>query len=254
LLHRQGEAAANLNTEAAPAGTDLEAKLSRSQGSGSPLPQDFRQFIEPRMGFDFGQVRIHTDSEAVQMNQQLTARAFAHGSDVYFGAGQFDASSDGGKRLLAHELTHVVQQTGGIQKKSDDAETEPIPASGETDAQSANSENLPDVDQIVNQIINAIQTDSADQSGQIKRLIYRLSPSTRQAVLSQLQTRLTVDQQQSLQNILSESTLDEAEPSPGQVAFEEANASENQAQVEAAISDGTDQMVLVQTLQIQHLS
>lgn len=90
----------------------LESRLSRSQGGGSPLSDDVRTFMEPRFGYDFSHVRVHTDGEAVQMNRDLSAQAFTHGSNIYFGSGKFNANSDEGKTLLAHELTHVVQQTG----------------------------------------------------------------------------------------------------------------------------------------------
>ena len=87
----------------------LETQLSNSQGSGSPLPNDVRSFMEPRFGADFSQVRVHTGSEAVQMNRDLNAQAFTHKQDVYFGAGKTPAKDS----LTAHELTHVVQQAGG---------------------------------------------------------------------------------------------------------------------------------------------
>ncbi len=95
------------------ASPNLETSLNQSKGGGAALDEAMRSFIEPRMGFDFSQVRIHNDSQAVQMNQQLGARAFTHGSDIYFGAGQYNPGSNEGKRLLSHELTHVVQQSGG---------------------------------------------------------------------------------------------------------------------------------------------
>ena len=95
----------------------LESQLSRSKGGGSQLSDDVRSFMEPRFGADFSQVRVHTDSESVQMNRELNAQAFAHGRDIYFGAGKYNPGSGDGKRLLAHELTHVVQQTGGVQRQ-----------------------------------------------------------------------------------------------------------------------------------------
>jgi hypothetical protein len=64
------------------------------------------------MQFDFSKVQIHTDNKSAQMNQELGVRAFTHGRDVYFGIGQYNPQSNEGKRLLAHELTHVVQQSG----------------------------------------------------------------------------------------------------------------------------------------------
>jgi hypothetical protein len=86
----------------------LENQLRSRKGSGSPLDEDTRSFMESRFNTDFSHVRVHTDASAVQMNKDLSAQAFTHGSDVYFGAGK----SPGQNELTAHELTHVVQQTG----------------------------------------------------------------------------------------------------------------------------------------------
>ena len=91
--------------------SELEARLGSSRGSGQPLAQDVRAFMEPRFNYDFSSVRVHTDGEAVQMARDLSARAFTVGDDIYFAAGQY-AQHDEGRRLLAHELTHVVQQGG----------------------------------------------------------------------------------------------------------------------------------------------
>ncbi len=91
---------------------DLESHLAQTQGAGSSLPEATRDFMEPRFGNDFSQVRVHTDSTAVQMSQAIGAQAFTHGNDIYFNAGKYDPNSHAGKELLAHELTHVVQQTG----------------------------------------------------------------------------------------------------------------------------------------------
>jgi hypothetical protein len=90
---------------------DLESRLNASKGGGSALAPEVRAFMEPRFGADFSSVRVHTGAEAVQMNRELGAQAFAHGSDVYFGAGK----SPGNNELTAHELTHVVQQKVGNQ-------------------------------------------------------------------------------------------------------------------------------------------
>jgi hypothetical protein len=96
------------------AGDDFESRLSSSKSGGSPLPEDVRSFMEPRFGADFSGVRVHTGSEAVQMNQEVGAQAFAHGQDVYFGAGK----GPGKDSLTAHELTHVVQQIGTINRST----------------------------------------------------------------------------------------------------------------------------------------
>jgi hypothetical protein len=88
---------------------DLESRLNASKGGGNALAPEVRAFMEPRFGADFSAVRVHTGGEAVQMNRELGAQAFAHGSDIYFGAGKSPGNND----LTAHELTHVVQQMGG---------------------------------------------------------------------------------------------------------------------------------------------
>jgi hypothetical protein len=76
---------------------------------GAPLAPAVRAFMEPRFGVDFSQVRVHTDAQAAQINEQLQARAFTHQGAIYFGAGQ----RPGNDPLTAHELAHVVQQGGG---------------------------------------------------------------------------------------------------------------------------------------------
>ncbi|MGB5633046.1 MAG: DUF4157 domain-containing protein [Waterburya sp.] len=88
----------------------LEARLNASKGGGEQLSEETRGFMESRFGQDFSGVQVHTGSDAVQMNQELGAQAFTHGQDVYFGAGKYSPESGDGKRLLAHELTHTMQQ------------------------------------------------------------------------------------------------------------------------------------------------
>jgi uncharacterized protein DUF4157 len=82
-------------------------------GLGQSLPDSERAFFEPRFGHDFGNVRIHTDANAAELAQSVNARAYTVGADVVFGAGEWSPGSTAGRRLLAHELAHVVQQAGG---------------------------------------------------------------------------------------------------------------------------------------------
>ncbi|MGN6539434.1 MAG: eCIS core domain-containing protein [Ginsengibacter sp.] len=103
---------------------NIESRLSSSKGSGSPLPHDTRAQMESSFDADFSNVRIHNDSSAVQMSKDLNAHAFTHGSDVYFNSGKYDAYSNSGKRLLAHELTHTIQQgqhANSVQRNATDA-------------------------------------------------------------------------------------------------------------------------------------
>jgi hypothetical protein len=92
------------------ANNTLESRLSALTGGGSLLPKSTRAHMEQAFGRDFSAVRIHTDTESVKMNQALGAKAFTHGSDIYFNSGKYDLGSNEGKWLLAHELTHIVQQ------------------------------------------------------------------------------------------------------------------------------------------------
>ena len=80
---------------------------------GSPLDRDTRGFMESRMGADFGDVRIHTDSKASESAKSVQAHAYTVGNDVVFQSGKYEPQSESGQRMLAHELTHVVQQRSG---------------------------------------------------------------------------------------------------------------------------------------------
>lgn len=93
---------------------DFSARLQSSKGGGSPLPSGVRQPMEQAMGADFSQVRIHSDRSAADMSRSIQAKAFTHGNDVYFNEGQYAPHSAEGQHLLAHELTHTVQQGGGV--------------------------------------------------------------------------------------------------------------------------------------------
>ncbi|MFT3721517.1 DUF4157 domain-containing protein [Pseudorhodoferax sp.] len=87
--------------------------LAQRRGAGSPLAASARAFLEARLQADLGAVHVHTDSQADAMAAAVQARSFTHGSDLYFRAGAYDPHSDSGLRLLAHEITHVLQQAEG---------------------------------------------------------------------------------------------------------------------------------------------
>jgi hypothetical protein len=88
----------------------LETQIHSLRGGGQLLSPSLRNFFEPRFGYDFSQVRIHTDSEAARISQSINARAFTLGQTILFGKGQYKPEKKAGQWLLAHELTHVVQQ------------------------------------------------------------------------------------------------------------------------------------------------
>lgn len=96
----------------------LTADIGALKGGGRPLPAASRAFFEPRFGADFSHVRLHTGLQAARVAADIQAHAFTHGQDIYFGAGQYRPETREGQHLLAHELTHTVQQqalvSGGV--------------------------------------------------------------------------------------------------------------------------------------------
>ena len=93
---------------------NLETSIQGARGSGQPLDEKIRQPMEKAFGgVDFSQVKVHHDAVSDQLNQSIQARAFTAGTDVFFRGGEYNPGSRGGQELLAHELTHVVQQSGG---------------------------------------------------------------------------------------------------------------------------------------------
>jgi hypothetical protein len=103
-VQRKAESAYDNEQEAAP---EVESAIS---SSGRPLDRETRRYMEPRIGFDFSKVRIHTDSRAAASAKSLNARAYTVGNNLVFGPGRFAPNTTEGRRLLAHELTHTVQQ------------------------------------------------------------------------------------------------------------------------------------------------
>jgi hypothetical protein len=90
----------------------LARQIESSNSESGALPATQRAFYEERFGHDFGAVRIHHGPESASMARSLSAQAFTHGRDIYFGAGYYQPHTPNGQRLIAHELAHTIQQTG----------------------------------------------------------------------------------------------------------------------------------------------
>ncbi|MGM9489710.1 eCIS core domain-containing protein [Ideonella sp. YS5] len=94
----------------------IERGIGESRGAGQPMDSGTRSRMERALGADFSAVRIHTDARADGLARGISARAFATGNDLFFRQGEYDPGKSSGRELLAHELTHVVQQNGtGLQ-------------------------------------------------------------------------------------------------------------------------------------------
>jgi hypothetical protein len=100
----------------AAVGADVQSAIHNKTTGGEPLSSEVRQHMEPRFNADFDTVRIHKDSESAALSNQLSARAFTYQNHIFFSGGQYQPGSSDGKHLLAHELTHTIQQGHAIQR------------------------------------------------------------------------------------------------------------------------------------------
>jgi len=101
------------------ASDNVSSQINSGKGNGNRMDASTRSFMEGRFGADFSSVKIHTGNESIQMSRELNAKAFTVGNDIYFNDGEYQPQSNNGKHLLAHELTHTIQQSGsskGIQR------------------------------------------------------------------------------------------------------------------------------------------
>jgi len=106
LAQRAGQEPAELDDETA-------SRINNVRGSGQALDATVQEQMSDALGTDLSQVRVHTSPESDQLNRQLGAKAFTTGQDIFFRSDAYDTHSTGGQQLLAHELTHVVQQDAG---------------------------------------------------------------------------------------------------------------------------------------------
>lgn len=154
-----------INGKETAADSSLENYIGGLKSSGQSLPGEVRSFYEPRFNYDFSNVKIHTDSVAAKSAQSINALAYTSGNNIVFNTGQYAPGTDGGKRLLSHELTHVVQQnthqlSRSIMRQPGDKKKEP-----KSDVAKALKDNelfkkLPDFAQekILDEIDNAPET------------------------------------------------------------------------------------------------
>ncbi|MEM9214868.1 MAG: DUF4157 domain-containing protein [Cyanobacteria bacterium P01_F01_bin.150] len=102
----------NVSPYSGPVSADFERNLNQARSGGQPLAPNLQQKMGNAMGADFSGVRVHTDNTSDRLNHTIQAKAFTTGQDVFFKQGAYNPNSRGGQELIAHELTHVVQQKG----------------------------------------------------------------------------------------------------------------------------------------------
>lgn len=106
LIQRSGDGPFEVNDE-------IAERVNRERGGGQSLDSNIQARMSDATGQDFSSVRVHTGPESHALNESLSAKAFTTGQDIFFREGAYDPGSSGGQELLAHELTHVVQQSSG---------------------------------------------------------------------------------------------------------------------------------------------
>lgn len=165
--------------------------IRSGRGGGAPLPASERTFFEGRFNRDLSGVRIHTDSQAADAARNLRAQAFTVGQHVYFGAGQPRRGDTAGRRLLAHELVHTIQNRPRSISR--------LPAPGAPTATSADTS----IDAVATEVANLAQSDPRDQSGRIRRRLEGLDPVTRRQVIARARAREGGPEQRAIGEALS---------------------------------------------------
>lgn len=109
LQRKGGDSAPSVNS-------NVQTAIQNKTGGGHPLSSDVRGYMEPRFNADFSNVRVHNDAESGNLSNQLSARAFTYQNHVFFSHDQYQPGTSEGKQLLAHELTHTIQQGHSVQR------------------------------------------------------------------------------------------------------------------------------------------
>jgi hypothetical protein len=122
-VRRRANGTAEVGLDGGDVSSEVNSRIQRARGSGSAMDDSTRGSMETAFGADFGGVRIHTGSESTQLNRSMGAKAFTVGNDVFFSGSSYDPKSKSGQHLLAHELTHTVQQ--GAAKADESAQRAP---------------------------------------------------------------------------------------------------------------------------------
>ena len=165
-----------------PRNTDISSELQSSRGAGSALPEASRNQMEAGFGTDLSDVRVHTDQRAQRMAQDIGAQAFTSGSDIYFNQGRFNPGTAQGDALLAHELTHTIQQ-GAV----DPQQTPQSTANGSTSATATSTTEVDSVSE------NAITSPNSETPANAEAAVHHQEekPQNAEAQTGEAQTAAT---------------------------------------------------------------
>jgi len=136
---------------------ELESSIQQARGSGKPIAESIRKPMEKSFGADFSGVRVHADAQSDQLNQSIQARAFTTGKDIFFRQGEYNPASRGRQELIAHELTHVVQQSSG------DVQISRMPIGQKHDGINKSSENYKNIENDLREKLRDLKLEGENQ-------------------------------------------------------------------------------------------
>jgi hypothetical protein len=164
LAQRKGGAGFDLDQ-------DTAARINQARSGGQSLDGTVQKQMSDSLGYDFSNVRVHTSPESDQLNQQLGAKAFTTGSDIFFKQGAYDPGSNSGRELIAHELTHVVQQgTGRVEGGGSGMTVRPAGDSFEQEADALARQAAHTGGETASQPTGGIQRQAEEEELQMKSL------------------------------------------------------------------------------------
>ncbi|MDJ0746414.1 MAG: DUF4157 domain-containing protein [Xenococcaceae cyanobacterium MO_167.B27] len=184
---------------------NLEASIQRARAGGQPIEDKVREPMEQALGADFSEVKIHTDSQANELNNAIQAKAFTTGQDIFFRQGEYNPNNKEGQELLAHELTHVVQQNGGAVQPKAEPEADEL---SEITISETETNSLPALAAKAEPGASpGSATESNDEPGQIIEQLKNTPPTKAAKIYNQAQntsSQALDNQKQKVQNTIPE--------------------------------------------------
>lgn len=161
--------------------SNLETAIQSAKGGGQPLENKLQRTMGQAMGADFNQVRVHTDTKSHQFNQAIQAKAFTTGQDLFFRQGTYQPGNREGQALIAHELTHVIQQNGSGLHRSPQQTAQPIHRMGVDLQRSFYVQRDPIEDTVMDTDTESLKSDIDTAMGKIKKKILEITKESDKA-------------------------------------------------------------------------
>jgi hypothetical protein len=179
---------------------ETQASINSKRGSGQALDGGIAAKAGSAMDHDFSDVNVHTDSQSDQLNNQIGAKAFTTGNDIYFKEGAYDPNSGDGQRLISHELTHVVQQSGNTS-----------PGEGKMSVNDPNDQYEGEADSVAESVMNMSEQDVAQRQEE-EMLQPKLQAEGEEEEMMMMQPKLQAQEEEEAQLQPVEEEEEELQP------------------------------------------